>query len=65
MAGLEIVEADGLAGATADARLARMGSGLSHFHDGIISAANGPARERGVEIDMPVPEAAHLLLAMD
>lgn len=65
MAGLQIVEADGLAGATADARLARMGSGLSHFHDGIISATNGPARERGVEVDMPVPEAAHRLLAMD
>jgi len=65
MAGLTIVEADGLAGATADARLARMGSGLSHYHDGIVSAANGPARERGVEIDMRVPEAAHLLLAKD
>ena len=65
MAGLTIVESDGLAGATADARLARMGSGLSHYHDGIVSAVNGPARERGVEIDMPVPEAAHLLLAKD
>jgi hypothetical protein len=62
MSGLYIVEAEGLAGATADARLARMGSGLSHYHDGIISAANGPARERGVELDMPVPLAAGLLL---
>ena len=62
MAGLAIVEADGLAGATADATRARMGSGLSHYHDGIVSAANGPARERGVEIDMPVPHAASLLL---
>ncbi|MGI9623976.1 MAG: hypothetical protein ACR2PK_14160 [Acidimicrobiales bacterium] len=62
MAGLEIVESDGLAGATADARKARMGSGLSHYHDGVISAANGPARERGVLVDMPVPEAASLLL---
>ena len=65
VAGLTIVEADGLAGAAADARRARMGSGLSHYHDGIVSAANGPARERGVEIDMPVPEAAHLLLAKE
>lgn len=62
MAGLTIVEADGLAGATADARLARMGSGLSHYHDGIISGANGPALDRGVEIDMPVAQAASLLL---
>ena len=62
MAGLTIVEADGLAGATADARIARMGSGLSHYHDGIVSAANGPARDRGVEIEMPVSRAAGLLL---
>ena len=65
MAGLTIVEADGLAGATADARTARMGSGLSHYHDGIISAANGPARDRGVELDMAVAQAASLLLAKD
>jgi hypothetical protein len=62
MSGLTIVEAEGLAGATADATRARMGNGLSHYHDGIISAANGPARERGVEIDMLVPQAASLLL---
>ena len=31
MAGLAIVEADGLAGATVDARTARMGDGLSHL----------------------------------
>lgn len=65
MAGLKIVEADGLAGATVDARLARMGSGLSHFHDGVISAVNGPAGERGVEIGMSASQAAHLLLAKD
>ncbi len=62
MSGLTIVEADGLAGATADATRARMGSGLSHYHDGIISAANGPARDRGVELHMPVAQAASLLL---
>ena len=63
MAGLAIVEADGLAGATVDARRARMGSGLSHYHDGIISAVNALAGGRGVEIGMPCPEAALLLLA--
>lgn len=63
MAGLFIVEADGLAGATVDARRARMGSGLSHYHDGIISAVNAPAAARGVEVGMPCPEAAPLLLA--
>ena len=62
MAGLAIVEADGLAGATVDARRARMGSGLSHYHDGVISACNGPAAARGVEVGMPCPTAAGLLL---
>ncbi len=62
MAGLYLVEADGLAGATVDARLARMGNGLSHYHDGIISAANAAAATAGVEIGMPCPQAAHLLL---
>ena len=62
MAGLSIVEADGLAGATVDARRARMGSGLSHYHDGIISAANAHAAAAGVEVGMPCPQAASLLL---
>ena len=44
MAGLAIVEADGLAGATVDALTARMGDGLSSYHDGVISAANATAR---------------------
>lgn len=60
--GLTIVEAEGLAGATVDARRARMGSGLSHYHDGIISAVNKFAVARGVRIGMPCPEAARLLL---
>lgn len=62
MAGLLVVEADGLAGATVDARTARMGDGLSSYHDGVISAANAPARARGVEIGMAAATAAHLLL---
>lgn len=62
MAGLTIVEADGLAGATVDARRARMGSGLSHYHDGIISAANALAAGAGVEVGMACPQAASLLL---
>ncbi len=63
--GLSIVEADGMAGATVDARLARMGNGLSHYHDGIISAFNGPARDRGVDLGMSAAEAASLLLVKD
>jgi len=55
MAGLFIVEADGLAGATVDATRARMGSGLSHYHDGIIPAANAPAPARRLAIGMGAP----------
>ncbi|MDN5854745.1 MAG: hypothetical protein L0K86_18225, partial [Actinomycetia bacterium] len=62
MAGLVIVEADGLAGATVDALTARMGDGLSSYNDGVISAANAPARNRGVAVGMPAARAAHLLL---
>ncbi len=65
MAGLAIVEAEGLAGATVDARTARMGDGLSTYHDGVISAANAGARARGVAVGMPAREAAHLLLGGD
>lgn len=62
IAGLAIVEADGLAGACVDARTARMGDGLSTYHDGIVSACNAPARERGVRVGQSAREAAGLLL---
>ena len=62
VAGLYIVEEEGLAGATVDARLARMGSGLSHYYDGVISAVNSHATSKGVAIGMDAPEAASLLL---
>ena len=62
VAGLAIVEAEGLAGATVDARIARMGDGLSSYHDGIISAVNTLARAAGVHLGMPAAQAASLLL---
>lgn len=62
-AGLGIVAHHGMAGATVDARTARMGDGLSTFHDGIISACNDPARRRGVAVGEPAREAALRLLA--
>lgn len=62
VAGLSIVEADGLAGATVDARTARMGDGLSSYHDGVISAVNALAHQAGVRVGMPAKEAAPLLL---
>lgn len=62
IAGLALVEGDGLAGATVDATGARMGDGLSHYHDGIISAVNRHAAARGVEVGMTAAVAASLLL---
>jgi len=59
--GLTMVEPHGLAGATVDARLARMGSGLSHYYDGVISAINRHAHARGVRIGMPCSDATRLL----
>jgi hypothetical protein len=62
IAALFVVEADGLAGATVDARTARMGDGLSTYYDGVISACNAPARRRGVLTGQMALEAARLLL---
>jgi hypothetical protein len=61
-AALAIVEADGLAGATVDARGARMGDGHSTYEDGVISARNALAARLGVEVGQPAREAARRLL---
>lgn len=62
MAGLEITAAEGIAGATVDAHLARMGDGMSTYEDGIISAANSLAQASGVRVGMSAREAALLLV---
>ncbi len=62
VAGMYLVEKEGMAGACVDARRARMGSGLSTYHDGIISAANSLAQDAGVEIGMPAAQAARILV---
>jgi hypothetical protein len=62
VAGLHSVVVDGLAGATVDARLARMGDGLSSYHDGIISDVNALATVAGVRVGMTAVEAARLLV---
>ncbi|HEX2162221.1 MAG TPA: hypothetical protein VHF88_10430 [Thermoleophilaceae bacterium] len=64
IAGLAIVEREGLAGAAVDALTARMGDGLSTYRDGVVSACNAPARERGVAIGQTAREAAGRLLAL-
>lgn len=59
---LDAVEPDGIPGASVDAMTARMGDGRSTYYDGVISAANAPARAKGVRIGQSAREAARLLL---
>lgn len=65
MAGLAITAAEGIAGATVDAHLARMGDGMSTYEDGIISAVNALALACGVQVGMAAREAALLLVNRD
>jgi len=62
MAGLEITNQEGIAGATVDGQRARMGDGMSTYEDGIISAANQLAQACGVRVGMTAREAALLLV---
>lgn len=62
IAALAIVEKEGLAGASVDARTARMGDGLSTYYDGIVCAANAGALAAGIEPGMPASRAASLLV---
>ncbi len=62
IAGLAIADELGLAGATVDARTARMGDGHSTYVDGVISARNALGASRGVEVGQPAAQAAQALL---
>jgi uncharacterized protein YunC (DUF1805 family) len=62
IAGLAITAEHGLAGACIDGRSAPIGDAFRGYEEGTISACNELAEQRGVEIGMPVKEAAHLLL---
>jgi len=54
----------GIPGATVDVQYARMGDGLSTYHEGRISACNAEAEARGVRVGQSAKTAA-LLLAGD
>jgi uncharacterized protein YunC (DUF1805 family) len=62
IAGLDITAAHGLAGACSDAWSSPVGDAFKAFEDGLISACNDPARDRGVEVGMTVRDAAYALL---
>jgi hypothetical protein len=62
MAGLTLTNDAGIAGATVDAKLARMGDGMSTYEDGVISAANALALDCGVSVGMSAQAAALCLV---
>ncbi|MGY8891863.1 MAG: hypothetical protein ACKVKL_15535 [Pseudomonadales bacterium] len=55
----------GLPGAAVDARSAMMGSGISTYRDGTISAVNKIAQAMGVEVGTSAAEAAVLLADLE
>ena len=63
VAALAVLDADGVPGATVDARTARMGDAGSSWDDGVISAVSDLARTAGVEVGMTCQEAAAVLVA--
>lgn len=62
IAGLDLTEEYGLAGACCDAWSAPVGDAFKAYEEGTISACNGPARDRGVHVGMTVRDAAYALL---
>lgn len=60
--GLAILGEHGIAAASVAAMSARIGSGLSTYQDGIISACNPLAQQKGVRAEMSAKEAAELML---
>jgi len=60
MDGLDAMAATPAATVSADS--ARIGDALSTYRDGVISAANAPARAIGVRLNMTARDAAHLML---
>jgi hypothetical protein len=62
IAGLDILQDAGVCAAAVAAMSARIGDGMSTYHDGVISALNGLAHSRGVRVGMRASLAAELML---
>jgi hypothetical protein len=60
--GLDGLRAE-IPGAVVDVQTARMGDGLSTYHEGVISACNDLAAARGVKVGQRAEEAAWLLVS--
>ena len=62
IAGLPMLQDAGIPAAAVGAMSARIGDGLSTYHDGVISALNALAHTRGVREGMRARDAAALML---
>jgi hypothetical protein len=62
LAALDVVVPDGIPGCSVSALTARMGDGQSTYFDGVVSAVNQLAHDKGVRVGQPAREAALLLL---
>jgi hypothetical protein len=60
--GLAELEKYGIAAAAVSADSARIGDALSTYYDGIISATNELAQNKGVRVGMRAEKAAELML---
>jgi hypothetical protein len=60
---LPALQARGIAGFTVSAQSARIGEGLSTWHDGIVSASNALAEARGVSVGQTCQQAVAALRA--
>jgi len=65
IAGLWYLEALGIPAATADGMTAEMGNGRDLYEHGVVSHLNYPAERCGVQVGMPVREAARLMRDVD
>jgi uncharacterized protein YunC (DUF1805 family) len=63
ISGLALCGEKGMPAAAVAAMSARIGDGLSTYREGIISAANEPARAKGINIGMTARDALHLMIA--
>jgi hypothetical protein len=61
--GLAELEKYGIAAAAVSANSARIGDALSTYYDGIISATNEVAQNKGVRVGMRAERAAELMLS--
>jgi hypothetical protein len=62
VAGLDLLDAIGVAASTVSVWSARIGDGTDTWSSGIISYANSVAREAGIVVGMSVPRATEILL---